>query len=293
MADFTLSSTDTNIPIPAGLHFDVFGGNNVETYNISTGADAIIKGGGGIDIYALAGASSAYTVKLNGTSLQLTETASNKVVEIPMTTEGDKISFAGGNAVDLKIDTSNSVSFTLGTQILSAENASIVGLGTTDTATTKGEFSITASSIAEGNSGTTNLTTTITRTGDTTEVAFVNVSTSADTATAGSDYTEITNQTINFASGASTASFTISVLADTVGEQDETLTATLSSPSTGYSISSNAGSAILTINNDDATTGDTTTSIFTLARNTENNDLNAIEEMTLLGLSEINYDLIF
>jgi len=131
MANLTLSSTDITVPIPAGIHFDVIGGINAETYNIFTGADAIIKGGGGIDNYVLAGASSAYTAKLNGTSLQLTETSTNKVIEIPMTTEGDKISFAGGNAVDLKIDTSNGVSFTLGSQILSATNATIVGLDTT------------------------------------------------------------------------------------------------------------------------------------------------------------------
>jgi len=155
-----------------------------------------------------------------------------------------------------------------------AGNANIT-IDTSGTAIEEGaaEFSIAAASVLEGNTGTTSLITTVTRSGDTTSTASVNISTTANTATAGIDYTEVTNQTINFAIGESTANFTISVSADTEVESDETLTATLSLPSTGL-IKSGAGSASLTITNDD-----TTTATFTLNR--------GIDDIVLLGINSM------
>jgi len=147
------------------------------------------------------------------------------------------------------------------------------------TVTTGSEFSIAATSVTEGNSGTTDLVVSITRTGDISAAASVDVSTSGGSATGNEDYTDITIQTIDFAIDASTATFVVSVIADTSIELDETLTASLSSPSTNSSISTTAGSAILTIINDDAT------ATFTLSRNTWDNDLD------LLGVN--NNDLLF
>ena len=89
-----------------------------------------------------------------------------------------------------------------------------------------------ATFTATEGTATVNAAVTITRTGDTTTAGSVSFATSDGTATAGSDYTAVT-QTVNFAAGETTQTVNIPVLTDTVTETTETVNLTLSSPTGG------------------------------------------------------------
>ncbi len=67
----------------------------------------------------------------------------------------------------------------------------------------------------------------------------VDVSTADVTATAGDDYTALTNNTVTILAGASTASYNVSITNDTDSESNETFTATLLNPSAGLNLGTN------------------------------------------------------
>ncbi|MCA0231908.1 MAG: GEVED domain-containing protein [Bacteroidetes bacterium] len=113
------------------------------------------------------------------------------------------------------------------------------------------QFSINDVSITEGNSGTTNLTYTISRTSNAT-VSSVAYAITGGTATSGSDYQTFASGTINFtAGGPLTQTISVVVNGDLVVEDNETVIVTLSNPTNG-AISTATGTG--TINNDDAAT---------------------------------------
>ena len=72
------------------------------------------------------------------------------------------------------------------------------------------------------------------------------------TAVDGSDDYQTSTTTVTFAASSTTATFTVTVCDDTAAEGDETFTVTLSSPANA-TISATAGSAVGTINDNDAT----------------------------------------
>lgn len=110
-------------------------------------------------------------------------------------------------------------------------------------------FSIGDVTLAEGNTGSSNFQFVITRS-NTSTASSVQVSTANGSASAGSDYTAITNQTVNFAAnGSATAIVPVAVAGDTVLEANETFTVNLSNP-VGGSIGDGVGQG--TITNDDA-----------------------------------------
>ena len=110
-------------------------------------------------------------------------------------------------------------------------------------------FSINDVAIAEGNSGSTNATFTISRS-DNTQASSVQVQSTNGTATAGSDYTAVPLTTVNFtAGGALTSTVNVPILGDTVLESNETFTLGLTNPTNG-TIADASGTG--TINNDDA-----------------------------------------
>jgi glucose/arabinose dehydrogenase len=94
----------------------------------------------------------------------------------------------------------------------------------------------------------TQATITVQRSGNISGAASVSYATSNGTATAGSDYTARTG-TLNFAANQASASFTIPITNDTVGERNETVNLTLSNP-TGGNLGTQA-TAVLTIVDDD------------------------------------------
>ncbi|HEX2700131.1 MAG TPA: Calx-beta domain-containing protein, partial [Acidimicrobiales bacterium] len=109
-------------------------------------------------------------------------------------------------------------------------------------------------SVTEGNSGTTSATFTVTRSGDTSGTSKVTYATVAATAVAPSDFTAVSG-TLTFGPGQTTKSVTVSVIADTANEANETFSLKLSSP-LGAVISDPKG--VVTIVNDDPVPGPTT-----------------------------------
>ena len=110
-------------------------------------------------------------------------------------------------------------------------------------------FSIAAASATEGSA----INFTVTRTGDAQAPQNVTVATSIgtdDTASA-SDLTANT-QTLTFATGETTKTFTVQTTQDSLFEGNETFTVSLSNPNNDAVVSSTNGTAKGTINNDDA-----------------------------------------
>jgi CSLREA domain-containing protein len=89
-------------------------------------------------------------------------------------------------------------------------------------------LSVADASVQEGNSGTTNLSFTVTLAPSSNLVVSVQAATADGTATAGSDYTS-TTQTLTFQPGETSKTVSVPILGDSLAESDETLTLTLSS----------------------------------------------------------------
>ena len=108
---------------------------------------------------------------------------------------------------------------------------------------------------AEGNSGLTNYTFTVTRGGNTTQASTANwaVSGSGTTKAVASDFENATlpTGTVSFAAGEASKTITIKVAGENLVEQDEGFTVTLSAASVGSSISTATATGLIL--NDDAT----------------------------------------
>ncbi|AWM39736.1 Extracellular serine protease precursor [Gemmata obscuriglobus] len=110
-------------------------------------------------------------------------------------------------------------------------------------------LSVTGASVAEGNSGTTALTFTVTLSAPSLQTVTVAYATADGTATAGTDYTAASG-TLTFAPGETTKTVTVLVTGDTAAEADETFRLVLSSPVAAVI----AGNGTGTITNDDTAT---------------------------------------
>lgn len=110
-----------------------------------------------------------------------------------------------------------------------------------------GTLSIAGAAIAEGNSGTTDLVFTVTRSGGSDGAVTTDITVTFGTAD-DSDFTSVSS--LSFADGQTSATITVSVIGDIVVEGDETFTITLSNPTGGATITD--GTATGTIVNDDA-----------------------------------------
>lgn len=108
-------------------------------------------------------------------------------------------------------------------------------------------LSINDVSVAEGNSGTTDATFTVTLSTSSAQTVTVNYATADGTASAGSDYTAASG-TLTFMPGETTKQLTVSVIGDTINEPDETFFVRLSSPSNATIAD---GEGVGTIRNDD------------------------------------------
>lgn len=91
-------------------------------------------------------------------------------------------------------------------------------------------------------------TITVQRSGDISRAASVNYATSNGTAIAGQDYTAVAN-TLQFAANQGTATFNVAVTNDTIGERNEALNLTLSSP-TGGTLGSQRTATLNILDND-------------------------------------------
>jgi hypothetical protein len=120
-----------------------------------------------------------------------------------------------------------------------------------DAAPPPAHYSVSDTSVTEGNDGTSDLTFTVTRSGNTSGASTVDFATANGTATAGDDYVEKTG-TVSFADGETSQTVTVTVNGDTVVEPNETLTLSLSPASTDGVIGViDTGTGTGTIVNDD------------------------------------------
>ncbi|RIK82793.1 MAG: hypothetical protein DCC68_05345 [Planctomycetota bacterium] len=128
-------------------------------------------------------------------------------------------------------------------------DASAVGTITNDDTPS---ISIADQSLVEGSSGTTNMVFTLTMSAPMDVPVTVQATTANGTATAGTDYTALTNQTVTFNAGSTTATLSVPITGDTTSEPNETFTVTLANATaTGRTVTIGDGTATGTITNDD------------------------------------------
>lgn len=110
--------------------------------------------------------------------------------------------------------------------------------------------SISGATCAEGNTGSSACNATVTLSGSASQTVTVNVSTVAGSATAPSDFTALSNQTLTFAVGGPLSqSVPVSIIGDYLIEANETFSMMLSSPTNA---TLGTASAPMSISNDDA-----------------------------------------
>ena len=95
---------------------------------------------------------------------------------------------------------------------------------------TKPGITIAPASGPEGDSGSAEMTFTVTLATAVTEAVTVNYATSDGTAIAGQDYTAVSDGSVTIAAGETTAEFTVSMTGDETDELDETFNVTISMP---------------------------------------------------------------
>ena len=95
---------------------------------------------------------------------------------------------------------------------------------------TKPGITIAPASAPEGDTGSADMTFTVTLAKAVTEAVTINYATSDGTASAGQDYTAVSNGSVTIAAGNTTAEFTVSMTGDQTDELDETFNVTISMP---------------------------------------------------------------
>ena len=109
------------------------------------------------------------------------------------------------------------------------------------------KFSIGNASATEGDTGSVNMTFTVTLSGAGNSQYTVDYASTDGTATAGTDYTAVSG-TLTFAAGTTSRTLTVSVTGDAANEANETLTVTLSNASAGTAIATATGTGTITDN---------------------------------------------
>ena len=163
-------------------------------------------------------------------------------------------------------------------------------------------LSIDDASLAEGDTGATNASFTITRVGDATGTSSVRYATADATATAGADFVAVAPTSVTFGPGETTKTVSVSVKVDVDVEPDETFLVKLSSP-TGATISDDSG--VGTIKNDDAPpalaiddvalpegNSGTTPAIFTVRRTGNTTGTSSVQYSTADGTATAGADYV-
>src|SRR5262245_16213824 len=192
------------------------------------------------------------TATVQAATADVSATAGSDYVAVSLTT----LTFLAGDttktvAVTINGDTTVEADETYVVNLSNPANATISdnqGLGTITNDDGTVNFSIDDVTQAEGNSGTTTFTFTVTLSGTTALTTSVDVQTANGTATAGSDYVAVPLTTLTFLSGDTTKTVAVTVNGDTTFETNETFFVNLSNPANA-TITDNQGLA--TITNDD------------------------------------------
>ncbi|HEX7168765.1 MAG TPA: Calx-beta domain-containing protein [Acidimicrobiales bacterium] len=181
----------------------------------------------------LSGASASAVTVLVSTSNQ-TATAGEDYTAVPSTI----VNFAPGATtatvpVTIAPDRKHEVDETFLLNLTTPSGATIgdaTGTATITDNDTAPTVSVSNAEVQEGNTGTAKLQFTVSLSAPSGRVVTVQYDTSNGTATAGTDYTAKTAQTVTIPANTSSVVVEVDVAGDTVDEADETLTVTLSSP---------------------------------------------------------------
>ena len=174
---------------------------------------------------------------------------------------GGTLTFAAGTTsqtfnVSVTGDTTDEADETILVTLSNASGATIstaTGTGTITDNDAAPSLSINSPSVAEGDTGSKNLTFTATLSAASGKQVTVDwAEGTGGTATSGTDYTAITGGTLTFAAGTTSQTFDVSVMGDWVKEPNETILVSLSGP-TNAAVSTTAGTGTGTITNDDTT----------------------------------------
>ncbi|MCA1684233.1 MAG: hypothetical protein LC708_03805, partial [Actinobacteria bacterium] len=116
--------------------------------------------------------------------------------------------------------------------------------------------------VAEGNSGSTAGTFTVTRYGNVTNASTVKAKIGGGTATAGTDYTATPETVLEFAASETSKTVSFTVIGDTGAEPNETFNLTLATPSAGTTLADTSATA--SIDDDDGTTAAPASTFFSV-----------------------------
>ncbi|MBV5322973.1 MAG: hypothetical protein JZU60_03965, partial [Ilumatobacteraceae bacterium] len=241
---------------------NVFGSTGTQTVLVNSGVTGIAVSNT-VERIELAGNMSTYKfVTVTGTGLQIQD-STGAVVGTVASTEGATVAFADGSAALVQTPTSFTIGGTavaVGVTGAAATVTPTTPLNATDKSTVTGAttttptFSVTASSVTEGNVTADNKQLTFTATLSSAAPAggvTVNYATASGTGTAGavtaSDFVAKTG-TLTFAVGETTKTFTVDVVEDTAYEPNETFTVNFNTP---VGVTLGTTSVTGTINDDD------------------------------------------
>ena len=216
-----------------------------------------------------------------GTAVSGTDyTATSGTLNIPASTSTGTISvpIIGETVVEAN-ETFNMV---LSALSAGGRNASItdttgVGTITNDDSTT---ISINSPSLTEGDSGSTNMTFTVTAVGAVQGGFTVNYGTASGTATSGTDFTASSGTLTFVGTVGETQTFTVPILGDTLLEANETFTATLSAISNA-NVTASTGTGTGTITDNDTAT-------VSIATTTNGNEAGPVSVVHTATLSKVN-----
>ena len=222
IADVSGNEDDGAITITATLDNPVDGGFSVDVSTSDGTATA------GVDYFAVSSQTLTFTGTANETK---TFTVTPKVDSNPESNETVNITVGNLAATSLAVDITDAAVLT----IIDDDASSI---------------SIDDPTIAEGSSGNTDLTFTVSLDKAGTAPITVDYSITGGTATSGDDYTILADGTLTFAAGETSKTVVIKVIGDTNVEQNETIELTLTNATGAALIADASGTA--TITNDDS-----------------------------------------
>ena len=172
------------------------------------------------------------------------------------TITGGRLTFAAGTTtqtfnVAVTGDTTDEVNETVEVTLINPTNAAVSATAGTGTGTITDDdgptLSVNSPTVTEGDSGTTNLTFTVTLSATSVQQVTVDYADAVDdpdvtngTATSGTDYEALTAGTLTFAVGDTSKTFTVAVTGDVLAEANETVVVSLSSP-TNAAVSATEG----------------------------------------------------
>lgn len=147
---------------------------------------------------------------------------------------------------DTIVESAETMTVTLSGASAGASITTATGTGTiNDNDTAPANLSIGTASVTEGGT----LAFTVTRSGNTATAVSANYATASGTATSGSDFTAASG-TVSYAANQTTATINVATIDDITVESAETMTVTLSAPSSGAAITTATGTG--TINDNDS-----------------------------------------